>query len=92
MRTEECKKYTAPKEEELCRELIDGTVYCKPASSYYYVPDYCYKDSSIMTYLEANSYKFSKFFVKRALYIGDTIYSISDAKIKANASSNFSKV
>lgn len=91
-RTEECKQYTAPKEEELCRELIDGTVYCKPASSYYYVPDYCYKDASIMTYLEANSYKFSKFFVKRALYIGDNIYSISDAKVQANTSTNFSKV
>lgn len=91
-RIEECKIYTAPKEEELCRELLDGTVYCKPASSYYYVPDYCYKDASVMIYLEANLYKFSKFFVKRALYIGDNIYSISDAKVQANTSTNFSKI
>ncbi len=88
-RIDECKKYTAPKNSNTtCRELLDGTTYCPPQETYY-VPDYCYKDSTIGTYLANQSWNFSQYFVKRALYIGNNIYSISDKKIQTTDAVNF---
>ncbi|NUJ97272.1 hypothetical protein HGA92_00620 [Candidatus Gracilibacteria bacterium] len=88
-RIEECKKYTVPKESETtCKELLDGTIYCPPKETYY-VPEYCYKESTIGSYLASQSWNFSQYFIKRALYIGDTMYSISDKKIQTTDINNF---
>jgi hypothetical protein len=90
-RIEECKKYTAPKESETtCKELLDGTIYCPPKETYY-IPEYCYKESTIGSYLASQSWNFNQYFIKRALYIGDTMYSISDKKIQTTDINNFTE-
>lgn len=65
-----------------CRKLLDGTQYCPPVQQTY-VPEYCYADSSLGSYLAQTSWNFSQSFIKRALYIGDNAYAISDKKIGA---------
>lgn len=80
----DCKQYLDQNQEAgECRKLIDGTTYCPPVNNYYYVPEYCYEDSTIGSYLAQTSWNFSQSFIKRALYIGDTIYGISDKSIGA---------
>ncbi len=82
-RKKECDNYIAQTKKELeCKKLIDWTTYCP--SSYVYVPEYCYDWASIQDYISQSSWKYSSYFVKRALYIGDNFYSISDKKIKSN--------
>lgn len=83
-RQKDCEPYLTQKEEAgQCRKLIDGSTYCPPVNTYYYVPEYCYEGSSIGSYLAQTSWNFSQWFTKRALYIGDTIYGISDKNIDA---------
>jgi len=89
-RQKDCERYMPSDGDEECRELIDGTIYCPP-KEYYYVPEYCYKDSPIGAYLASMSWKFNQYFVKRALYIEDSVYSISDREIKASNVLDFSE-
>ncbi len=91
-RQEECKKYLQKQDEDSkCRELLDGSEYCPPVRETY-VPEYCYKDSPIGSYLANRQYDFRNSFIKRALYIGDNILWVSDDKITANKFSDFSEV
>jgi hypothetical protein len=80
-REKECKKYLDKKAEATeCKKLIDGSTYC-PSERKYYVPEYCYADSSIGSYIASRSYNFRDSFVKRALWLGNTSFAISDDKI-----------
>ncbi len=84
-RLEECKQYTAPKTEPVCRKLVDGTTYCQPNQGIStYVPEYCYADSTVGEYIAYKSWDFQPYFINRALYIGDTAYSISNKMIEAS--------
>ncbi|MDD3646476.1 MAG: beta-propeller domain-containing protein [Candidatus Gracilibacteria bacterium] len=81
-RTEDCKQYIQRQE---CRKLIDGSTYCPPAQ---YVPDYCYADATIGTYIASQSWTFRDSFIKRALWIGDTSYAVSNDKVSSHNISN----
>jgi len=78
-RTEECAKYSDVWEEK-CVELIWGWEYCKPVE-YNYVPEYCYADSPIWQYIASKAWQYNSSYIKRALWIGDDTYAISNEKI-----------
>lgn len=81
-RIADCEKYSIKDTEPTCRELINGDIYCDEGSERdSYIPNYCYADSPIGEYLANKSWQYNKNFVKRALYIGDDVYAISDDKI-----------
>lgn len=90
-RLEECSKYIVTKEDTECRKLIDWTTYCPPKTSKY-VPTYCYADSDIGEYLSQKIWNYSNYYVKRALYIDDSFYSVSDKKIKSNSLNNYQEL
>lgn len=80
-RLKECSKYTTPEPvKQECKKLIDGSTYCPPVKRIY-VPTYCYADSTVWEYIANRNWIFRTSFVKRALWIGDNVYSISDDKL-----------
>ncbi|MDD3302844.1 MAG: beta-propeller domain-containing protein [Candidatus Gracilibacteria bacterium] len=90
-RKKECDTYIEKtKTENKCTKLIDGTTYCP--QSYVYVPEYCYEGASISDYVAGQSWRYNNYFIKRALYIGDNFYSISDGKIKSTSISTLKDV
>ncbi len=90
-RQEECKRYTVDSEKTECRELLDGNMYCPPKREKY-VPEYCYKDAPIWSYIANKSWEFRNSFIKRALYIWNEFFSISDKMIIANNFDNYKEV
>ncbi len=89
-RKKECDTYiTQIQTGNKCTKLIDWTTYCPPQT---YVPEYCYEWASISDYVAQQSWKYGNYFIKRALYIWDNFYSISDSKIKSNNINNFNAV
>ncbi len=82
-RYEECKKYTTQSTEKKCVKLIWWWEYCE-AADYNYVPQYCYADSTIWEYIANRYWDFSKSFIKRAIWIGNMAYTLSDDLIKAS--------
>jgi len=83
-RTQECSKYTNSWEPS-CRELINWEIYCEDEDEYQWrIPNYCFKDSSIWSYVWDKSWEFNSENIKRALYIWDSVYSLSDAKITSH--------
>ncbi len=90
-RKNECEKYISQnKEESDCVPLIDWSQYCPPKTSY--VPTYCYSWATVSDYISQNSYKYNEYFVKRALYIWDKIFSISDWQMKSNDMNTYESV
>lgn len=90
-RKKECDTYISQiNKENKCTKLLDWTTYCP--ERYTYVPEYCYEGASISDYVAQQSWKYGNYFVKRALYIWDNFYSISDNKIKSNNISTFADV
>jgi len=87
-RIKECSKYTWNSWEK-CHTLLDWSEYCEPVSRTY-VPKYCYKDSSIWEYIASKNWTFRDSFIKRALWIGDNSYAISDNEISSHKISNWS--
>ena len=81
-RTKECSKFSQS-EAPVCKELIWWGEYCG-ASRNTYVPPYCFADSDIWEYIAAKSWNYQTSFVKRALYIGDSVISVSDEKLQTN--------
>ncbi|PZM83800.1 hypothetical protein DLH72_03350 [Candidatus Gracilibacteria bacterium] len=82
-RQEECKKYGSKNKEDNCRVLLSGEKVCGNYSSNY-IPNYCFKDSSIWNYIQNNSWRYNSSTINRALWIGENFYSLSPDKIKAN--------
>lgn len=82
-RIEECEKYSSSGE-PVCRELLNGELYCEDEEpNNGYVPNYCFKDSTVWTYIGEKQWEYRDMQMKRALYIWDSVYGISDAKIWA---------
>ena len=75
----DCAQYTGGK--NTCQKLLDGTEYC--GSSYSYVPPYCYAGSTVETYFASQMWNYQRDFVTRALYVGDTFYSVAEGGIKS---------
>lgn len=81
---DECAGYTAKNTNKpVCRKLLDGSEYCDNSSSYQYIPPYCFEGSTVETYFASQMWNYSSDFVTRALYIGDTFYSIAENGIKS---------
>jgi len=84
-RVEECSKYTGNDKQPVCRELLDGTMYCEDESEARgYVPNYCFKDSTVLQYIWDRSWEYRNMQIKRALYIGENVYSFSDSMIRTH--------
>jgi hypothetical protein len=71
---EECAQYSGTANS--CKTLLDGSTYCGGSTTW--VPPYCYAGSTVETYLASNLWNYSRDFVTRALYIGNTFYSLSE--------------
>ncbi len=80
-RKQECSKYSQSPKEPKCRELIDGTLYCGDTQNQVRVPNYCFADVPVGSYLASRSWKYNKNFIKRALYAGDSVFAVSDSMI-----------
>lgn len=70
-----CSKYSQT-DDQTCKELIDGTMYCTQKTQQY-VPTYCYADSTLWEFKARFAYDYSKDYIKRALWIWDTAISVS---------------
>ncbi len=82
-RFEECSKYAKENTEQKCVQLIWWWEHCE-STKYRYVPKYCYSDSTIWEYLASKSWEFRKSFIKRAIWIGNNTYSISDDELRSS--------
>ncbi len=71
-----------------CQKLLDGGEYCPPSNTY--VPPYCYATSTIDTYIASTLWNYQRDFITRALYVGDTFYSLSESSIRSWNFSNTS--
>lgn len=80
-RQKECEGYTATSSEPVCRELWNGEMRCESPEINMYVPNYCYKDSTVWQYIGEKSWEYQSMNVKRALYIGENVYGFSDEKV-----------
>lgn len=67
--------------EPVCRKLLNGKIYCE--TNYQYVPPYCYMGSTVDSYFAQNLWNYSDTFIRRAAYIGDTYYTLSDTRISS---------
>ncbi len=77
----ECAKYST--DNEVCEELRNGEKYCysktrrKP-------PIYCFKNSTAWDYFNMKRWSFEDSFIKRALWVGDEVFTISNDKLKSS--------
>ena len=90
-RNTECAKYTKDTTEKKCVKLIWGWEYCE-AVKYNYVPKYCYADSTIWEYLASKSWQYRNSYIKRALWVWDNTYAISNEKISVSDIDNWEEV
>lgn len=81
-RKKECSKYIVQPKEEKCVKLINGSTYCEPTRRQY-IPKYCYADSTVWEYMVSRSWNYKDSFIKRAVWIDNNIYSISDDSIRS---------
>lgn len=82
-RNKECAKYTKESTEKKCVKLIGWGEYCEDVE-YRYVPKYCYENSPVWEYIATNSWNYRDSFIKRALWIWNNTYSLSDNMIKSS--------
>ncbi len=80
-RKKECEKYSGSSRQPVCRELLNGELHCEIKEKRRYVPEYCYKGATLWQYIGDKSWEFRDMQIKRALYIGDKVYALSDNKI-----------
>lgn len=80
-RQKECSGYTASTGEPVCKELLNGEISCVSPNENRYIPNYCYKDATLWQYIGDKAWEFQASNIKRALYIGETVYGFSDTKV-----------
>ncbi len=85
-RLKECNTYSwnTSSSTPVCVKLLNGEEHCEARIQQKYVPKYCYADSPIWEYLASKSWEYSKNFVKRALWIGNEVFALSDVKISSH--------
>ena len=64
-----------------CRKLLDGSEYC--TTEYNYVPQYCFADSTVESYMAANIWRYNSDFITRSLYRGESFYTLSESSIRS---------
>ena len=74
----ECAQY--PLKTDTYVTLPGGT---KPFPASQYIPPYCYPGATVDTYFASFMYTYTSDYITRALYTGDTIYSVSESGIKS---------
>ncbi len=77
----DCAQYSVKAIPTTCVTLIDGSSYC-PGSNQY-IPTYCYASSSVDEYFANQLWNYSSDFINRALYVGDTAYTLAEGGIKS---------
>lgn len=82
-RNKECSKYTKENTEKKCVKLIGWGEFCEDVK-YRYVPKYCYSGSTVWEYVASKNWNFRDSFVKRALWIGNNTFSISNDQIRSS--------
>ncbi len=91
----ECSRYSKIISwEKQCTTLLDGTEYCsewEPVGETY-VPPYCYENSPVSEYLAGRSWQFNKSFIKRWLYVGNSVYALSDDKISSHVFDDLAEI
>ncbi len=91
-RKKDCEKYTKKvSDQKKCRKLLDWTDYCSPERNYY-IPEYCFADSSIWAYIASKYWNFKDSFINRALWIWNTSFAISNNKISSHNLENWSEI
>jgi hypothetical protein len=88
-RQTECAQYKTV-EKPVCKKLVGGGEYCPPVSTW--VPEYCYADSSASEYFANQIWNWNDSFILRNLYIGNTLFTLSNTKIQANNIGTYVKV
>ncbi len=80
----ECSKYSSSWE-PTCRELRNGELYCEESKTINEnIPNYCFKDASVWSYIGDKSWEYNTENIQRALYIWDSVYAVSDAQISSH--------
>ncbi len=82
-RLKECEQYST-QSEPVCKELIGWGESCTTPNNRY-VPQYCYADAKVGEYIASKSWQYRNNFIKRALWIGDNVYTLSDNKAGINS-------
>ena len=82
-RNKECLSYWKNNIEKKCVKLIWWWEYCQD-TDYTYVPTYCYEDSTVWEYIASKTWNYSNSFIKRAIWSGDSVYTISNNMIKSS--------
>jgi len=83
-RKQECSKYDSSWE-PTCRELLNGELYCEEEKEYTgRVPNYCFKDASVWSYVWDKSWEYNSENIKRALYVWENVYALSDTQISSH--------
>lgn len=82
-REKECSTFVS-NSQPVCKELLNGELFCENENNNIFVPNYCFKDASIWSYVGDKSWEFNTENIKRALYIGDTVYALSDKQISSH--------
>lgn len=88
-RDKACTQYSWVDDEPECVKLIGWWEYCKPTRKYSYVPEYCFEGASVNEYFANQYWNYQKEFIKRWLWIGNNVYSISNSKIWINNMDTF---
>ncbi len=81
-RQKDCAQYKVT-EKPVCKKLLTGEEYCPPVNTW--VPEYCYADSSINEYFANQIWGWNDNFIIRNLYVGDTLYTLSNTYIRASS-------
>ena len=81
-RIKECSAYSwTTNTEPECHTLIGWWEVCTSANTNRYVPQYCYADSTVWEYIAGKNWNYRDNFIKRALWIWENVYTISDSEI-----------
>ncbi len=75
----DCEEYLKETDTATCVKLLDGTEYC-PGNTRY-VPQYCYEGATVESYIADHIWEYSNDYINRALYIGDSFYTIGNSRI-----------
>ncbi len=90
-REKECSVYTKQTTQSSCVKLINWEQYCEDRV-YNYVPTYCYAESKIWEYLASRSWNYYNSFIKRALWVWENSYSVSNSYVSSNNISTWKEI
>ncbi len=90
-RQKECSVYTKQNTQKSCVKLINWEEYCE-SKVYNYVPTYCYADSKVWEYLASISWNYYNNFIKRAIWVWNNSYSVSNSYFSSHDISSWKEI